>query len=30
VKDKPNTEFIRQYPDKAKEMYTEEELKEYG
>lgn len=30
VNGKPNTEFIRAYPDQAKEMYTEKELKEYS
>jgi hypothetical protein len=30
VDGKPSTEFIRAYPDKAKDMYTKEELKEYS
>lgn len=30
VNNKPNTEFIRNYPEQAQDMYTEKELKEYG
>lgn len=26
----PNTDFIRRYPDSAKEMYSKEELENYG
>lgn len=26
----PNTEFIRNYPDESKEMFTEKELNNYG
>ena len=27
---KPNTEFIRQYPEEAEEEFTKEELEQYG
>lgn len=26
----PSTEFIRHYPDEAKEMFSQEELEQYG
>lgn len=26
----PNKEFIRNYPEESKEMYTDDELKEFG
>jgi len=28
MKNKPNREFIKAYPDKAKELYTDKELKD--
>lgn len=30
VNGKPNTEFIREYPEYAAENFTEDELKEFG
>jgi hypothetical protein len=30
INGKPNTEFIRAYPEQAKDMYNEKELKEYS
>lgn len=30
VRGSPNTEFIRRYPDEAKDMFTQEELEQYG
>jgi len=30
INDKPNTEFIRAYPEQAKDMFTDKELKEYS
>lgn len=30
AKGKPNTEFIRHYPDESKDMFTQEELEQNG